>query len=66
MLLDPHMGGLRPATFPGRYGKTHDVQERNQCLGMGAFFHSAREKSLAREALAHVWVVQANPAAFVS
>jgi len=35
-------------------------------LGMGAFFHSARAKSLARAALAHVWVVEANPAAFVS
>jgi len=35
------------ATLPGRCGKTQDVQERNQCLGMGAFFHSARAKSLA-------------------
>ena len=66
MLLDPHMGGLRPAIVPERGGKTQDVQERNQCLGMGALFHSAWAEALPREALAHVWVVQANPAAFVS
>jgi hypothetical protein len=35
------------ATLPGRCGKTQDVQERNQRLGMGAFSHSARAKSLA-------------------
>ena len=57
---NPHMGGLRPATVPGRCGKTQDVQERNQCLGTGAFSHTAQAQSLTREALAHAWVAEAH------
>jgi hypothetical protein len=60
-LLEPHMGGLRPATLPGRCGKTQDVQERNERLGIGAFFHSARARSRAREAPAHVWFQKRIP-----
>jgi len=55
------MGGLRPATVPGRCGKTRDVQERNQRFGDGSVFHSARAQSLTREALAHVWVQKRIP-----
>jgi hypothetical protein len=48
LLRPTHGPALRArATLPGRFGKTQDVQERNQCLGMGAFFQSARAKSLA-------------------
>jgi hypothetical protein len=32
---------------------------------MGLFFHRARAKPRAREALAHAWVPEAHPAAFV-
>ena len=48
LLRPTHGPALRArVTLPGRFGKTQDGQERNQCLGMGAFFQSARAKSLA-------------------